>query len=69
MMQDVLLSLKFWDKPGAVNLKAWETAREDFYKKHPELKSTKLSYWLKEELDEKELAKLNAIVKKFGVKY
>jgi hypothetical protein len=48
---------------------AWSKAREDFYKKNPELKLTKLSYWLKEELDEKELAKLNGIIKKFGMKF
>ena len=33
------------------------------------MKSTALSYWLKEELDEEELAKVNSIIKKFGMKF
>ena len=44
-------------------------AREDFFKKFPAKKSTALSYWLREELDEEALAKVNGIIKKFGVQF
>jgi hypothetical protein len=44
-------------------------AREDFFKKYPAKKSTSLSYWLREELDEEALAKVNGIIKKFGVQF
>jgi hypothetical protein len=69
LLKDTISNLDFWNKTETKNLDAWNKAREDFYKKNPELKLTKLSYWLKEELDEKELAKLNGIIKKFGMKF
>jgi hypothetical protein len=68
-IKDALSSLDFWNKPETKNMDAWNKAREDFYKKNPQLRLTKLSYWLKEELDDEEIAKLNAIVKKFGMKF
>jgi hypothetical protein len=70
MMKDVISSMNFWKKDGGTgNVEAYWKAREEFYKKNPNLRLTKLSYWLKEELNEEELAKLNGIVKKFGVKF
>ena len=68
-MKDTLSSMDFWNKPETKNMDAWNKAREDFYKKNPKLKQTKLSYWLKEELDEEEIAKLNTVIKKFGMKF
>jgi hypothetical protein len=68
-IKDTLSSLDFWNKPETKNIDAWNKAREDFYKKNPKLKPTKLSYWLKEELDEEEIAKLNTVIKKFGMKF
>ena len=44
-------------------------SREDFFKKFPAKKSTSLSYWLREELDEEALAKVNGMIKKFGVQF
>ncbi len=44
-------------------------ARGDFFKKYPAKMSTSLSYWLREELDEEALAKVNGIIKKFGVQF
>ena len=44
-------------------------AREDFFKKYPAKKSTSLSYWLREELDEEALAKVNGMIKKFGIQF
>ena len=58
-----------WDKNEHKNVNAYYKAREDYYKKNPNMKSTALSYWLKEELDEEELAKVNSIIKKFGMKF
>ena len=69
LLKDTISNLDFWNSGESKNMDAWNKAREDFYKKNPELKLTKLSYWLKEELDEKELAKLNGIIKKFGMKF
>ena len=44
-------------------------AREDFFKKYPDKASTSLSYWLREELDEEDLAKVNGMIKKFGIQF
>jgi hypothetical protein len=35
---------------------------------YPTQQKTSLFYWLREELDSGELAKLNGIIKKFGMK-
>ena len=44
-------------------------ARADFFKKYPAKASTSLSYWLREELDEEDLAKVNGMIKKFGIQF
>ncbi len=68
-MKDVILNMKFWDKPQQTEMDKYLKAKEEWYKKNPQARATSLSYWLKEELDAKELAKVNAIVKKFGIKF
>ena len=69
VMKDTLSKLAFWNKPGTPNVDAYIKHRDAFYKKHPDMKSTKLSFWLKEELNGEEIAKLNKIIKKFGIQF
>jgi hypothetical protein len=66
--KDTLNSLDFWNKADTRATDAYYKERAAWYKKYPSQQSTSLFYWLREELDSEELAKLNGIIKKFGMK-
>lgn len=69
-MKDICSKAAFWNsKGGSSETEKYLKARKEWYAKNPKMKETSLNYWLKEELDSSELADLNAIIKKFGVKF
>lgn len=66
--KDTLNSLDFWNKADTRATDAYWKARAAWYKKYPNQRETSLFYWLREDLNEEELAKLNGMIKKFGMK-
>jgi hypothetical protein len=66
--KDKLNSLDFWNKADTRATDAYYKERAAWFKKNPTQQKTSLFYWLREELDSGELAKLNGIIKKFGMK-
>ena len=66
--KDTLNSLDFWNKADTRATDAYYKARSAWYKKYPNQRVTSLFYWLREDLNEEELAKINGIIKKFGMK-
>ena len=66
--KDTLNSLDFWNKADTRATDAYYKERAAWFKKNPTQQKTSLFYWLREELDTEELAKLNGIIKKFGMK-
>ena len=66
--KDTLNSLDFWNKADTRATDAYFKERAAWYKKYPTQKETSLFYWLREDLNEEELAKLNGMIKKFGMK-
>jgi hypothetical protein len=66
--KDTFNSLDFWNKADTRAMDAYYKERAAWYKKYPSQQSTSLFYWLREELNEEELAKINGMIKKFGMK-
>jgi hypothetical protein len=66
--KDTLNSLDFWNKADTRATDAYYKERAAWFKKNPTQQKTSLFYWLREELDSEELAKLNGMIKKFGMK-
>ena len=66
--KDKLNSLDFWNKADTRATDAYYKERAAWFKKNPTQQKTSLFYWLREDLDSEELAKLNGIIKKFGMK-
>jgi len=66
--KDTLNSLDFWNKADTRATDAYYKERAAWFKKNPTQQKTSLFYWLREDLNEEELAKLNGIIKKFGMK-
>jgi hypothetical protein len=66
--KDTLNSLDFWNKADTRATDAYYKARAAWYKKYPSQNVTSLFYWLREDLNEEELAKINGMIKKFGMK-
>ena len=67
-MKDLFITPGFWNSPSSPAADAYMKARAEWFKKNPSQQKTNLFYWLREELDTEELAKLNGIIKKFGMK-
>jgi hypothetical protein len=66
--KDTFNSLDFWNKADTRATDAYYKERAAWYKKYPSQRSTSLFYWLREDLNEEELAKINGMIKKFGMK-
>jgi len=66
--KDTFNSLDFWNKADTRATDAYYKERAAWYKKYPSQLSTSLFYWLREDLNEEELAKINGMIKKFGMK-
>jgi hypothetical protein len=66
--KDTLNSLDFWNKADTRATDAYYKERAAWFKKNPTQQKTSLFYWLREDLNEEELAKLNGMIKKFGMK-
>ena len=66
--KDTLNSLDFWNKADTRAADAYYKERAAWFKKNPSQQNTSLFYWIREELDSEELAKVNGIIKKFGMK-
>ena len=66
--KNTLNNLDFWNKADTRSTDAYYKARSAWYKKYPNQRETSLFYWLREDLNEEELAKLNGMIKKFGMK-
>jgi hypothetical protein len=66
--KDTLNSLDFWNKADTRATDAYYKERAAWFKKNPTQQKTSLFYWLREELDSGELAKVNGMIKKFGMK-
>ena len=67
-VQRRMMNLDFWNRGGNTAANSYMKVRAEWYKKNPSQQKTSLFYWLREELDTEELAKLNGIIKKFGMK-
>lgn len=67
-IKDTLNSLDFWNKADTRAADAYYKERAAWFKKNPNQQKTSLFYWLREDLDSEELAKLNGMIKKFGMK-
>ena len=66
--KDTLNSLDFWNKADTRATDAYYKERAAWFKKNPNQQKTSLFYWLREDLSSEELAKLNGMIKKFGMK-
>jgi hypothetical protein len=66
--KDTLNSLDFWNKADTRATDAYYKERAAWFKKNPTQQKTSLFYWLREDLNEEELAKINGMIKKFGMK-
>jgi hypothetical protein len=66
--KDTFNSLDFWNKADTRAMDAYYKERAAWFKKNPSQQKTSLFYWLREELNEEELAKINGMIKKFGMK-
>ena len=66
--KDTLNSLDFWNKADTRATDSYYKERAAWFKKNPTQQKTSLFYWLREDLSSEELAKLNGIIKKFGMK-
>jgi hypothetical protein len=66
--KDTFNSLDFWNKADTRATDAYYKERAAWFKKNPSQQKTSLFYWLREDLNEEELAKLNGMIKKFGMK-
>jgi hypothetical protein len=66
--KDTFNSLDFWNKADTRATDAYYKERAAWFKKNPTQQKTSLFYWLREDLNEEELAKLNGMIKKFGMK-
>ena len=69
-IKDTLNNLDFWNKADTRSTDAYMKARAAYYKSSagPKFKrKTTLVWWLREDLEDEELAKLNGMIKKFGM--